>query len=180
MKYFETLLIAVATAIVLSLSFGYEAKTQKENGNEIAVARVPGVPITKGTPPCIQMYYFIEKYAEEYEIPLSYAYGVAFVETRYQGPFNWEYNPAQTSSAGAVGPMQIMPSTAELMWPDSSISTAKLRTDIEFNVRTSMKLLRKLYDKYGDWKTVFGCYNTGRPMVNDYAIKVYNFKPEFK
>jgi hypothetical protein len=37
-----------------------------------------------------------------------------------------------------------------------------------------MKVLRKLYNKYGDWKTVFGCYNTGRPCVNGYAVRVYN------
>jgi hypothetical protein len=43
-----------------------------------------------------------------------------------------------------------------------------------------MKLLRKLYDKYKNWKIVFGCYNTGRPCVNDYAERVYNFKPNIR
>jgi len=52
----------------------------------------------------------------------------------------------------------------------------KLKGDIAYNVMTSMKLLRTLYDKYGDWKTVFGAYNTGRPMVNQYALDVYNYK----
>ena len=32
-----------------------------------------------------------------------------------------------------------------------------------------MKLLRRLHDKYGDWEIVCGCYNTGKPLVNDYA-----------
>ena len=32
-----------------------------------------------------------------------------------------------------------------------------------------MKLLRKLHDKYGDWEIVCGCYNTGKPLINDYA-----------
>jgi len=49
-----------------------------------------------------------------------------------------------------------------------------LRTDIEYNVKTSMKLLRRLYKIHGDWKLVFGAYNTGRPCVNGYAHKVYN------
>ena len=41
-----------------------------------------------------------------------YAYGIAYAETRYKGPFHWNYNPAQTSCVGAEGPMQIMLSTA--------------------------------------------------------------------
>ena len=48
--------------------------------------------------------------------------------------------------------------------------------DIDFNVECSLKLLRQLYDRYGDWKLVFGAYNTGKPIVNEYAINVYNYK----
>jgi soluble lytic murein transglycosylase-like protein len=69
-----------------------------------------------------------------------------------------------------------MPATAKLI-NGRSIPNQTLKTDIELNVKTSMKLLRRLKNKYGDWKVVFGCYNTGRPIVNDYAHKVYNFDP---
>ena len=51
--------------------------------------------------------------------------------------------------------------------------------DIKYNVYTSMKLLRILFDKNGDWKTVFGEYNTGRPCINGYSHKVYNYKPDW-
>jgi soluble lytic murein transglycosylase-like protein len=124
-------------------------------------------------PPCMQMYFFIEQYADSFNIPKRFAYGVALVETGYQGPFHWNYNHAQGSSAGALGPMQIMLPTARSNNNDN-VSRERLRNDIEYNVRTSMKVLRKLYNKYGDWKTVFGCYNTGRPCVNGYAVRVYN------
>ena len=182
MKHLESFIFVVAIAILLSLGVGFQADTQEQNPDAAtAVAMVPsGIPITDNTPPCIQLYYYIEKYAADYEIPLSYAYGVAYAETHYEGPFDWKYKHSQTSCVGAVGPMQIMPATANLMWPDSSISVSRLKNDIEFNVKTSMKLLRRLRDKYGDWKLVFGAYNTGRPMVNDYAIKVYNYKPDFR
>jgi Arc/MetJ-type ribon-helix-helix transcriptional regulator len=60
-------------------------------------------------------------------------------------------------------------------WGGKRISDKKLMEDIDFNVHTSMKLLRYLYDKYGDWKIVFGCYNTGSPLVNQYALDVYDF-----
>lgn len=133
------------------------------------------------SPPCLQMYYAIEKYAKQYEIPLDYAYGIAYYETRYTGPFQWKYKHSQKSYAGAVGPMQIMPSTADMMWPEKDkINTAFLMNNINFNVETSMKLLKRLHGKYNDWSTVFGCYNTGRPCVNEYAKNVYNYKPNFK
>jgi soluble lytic murein transglycosylase-like protein len=60
------------------------------------------------------------------------------------------------------------------------VSKEKLRTDIKYNVYTSMKLLRKLYDLRGNWKLVFGEYNTGRPCVNGYAERVYNYKINWK
>lgn len=132
--------------------------------------------ITIETPKCVQMFYAIEKYADEYNIPKNYAYGVAYYETRYQGPFDWNYNPMQTSYAGALGPMQIMYPTGKSMFPDEVFSKEFLRDNIDFNVHCSMKLLRHLHDKYKDWEIVFGCYNTGKPMTNSYSSNVVNFK----
>jgi soluble lytic murein transglycosylase-like protein len=130
-------------------------------------------------PTAVKMFNAIEFYAKKYDIPIKYALGVAYVETRYQGPFHWRYNPVQKSSAGALGPMQIMPSTANSVW-QKQISRSDLASNIDLNVETSMKVLRRLYDRYGNWKLVFGCYNTGRPCVNGYAEKVYNFNPKIK
>jgi soluble lytic murein transglycosylase-like protein len=129
---------------------------------------------------CLKMYYAIMKWSSEYQIPKSYAFGIARKETGYQGPFHWKYKHTQTSCVGAIGPMQIMPSTADLVWKDLEVSRSQLMNDVDFNVHTSMKLLRVLYDKYGDWKIVFGCYNTGRPMINQYAIDVFNHKLMWK
>ena len=136
--------------------------------------RIPG-SIDQGSPPSLQMYRYIKAYADTFDIPVRFAFGIAHTETGYRGPFHWKYNPAQTSCAGAVGPMQVMVATAR--WTNKDhVSKERLRTDIGYNVRTSMKYLRKLYNKYRDWKIVFGCYNTGRPCVNGYAHKVYNHK----
>lgn len=126
------------------------------------------------TPDCIKLFSSIEKHAKNYGIPVRYALGIAHVETSYNGPFHWKYNPRRTSCVGALGPMQIMPNTANLMWK-TKIPKSKLISDIDFNVETSMKLLQRLYLKYHDWKIVFGYYNTGRPCVNSYSIKVFNF-----
>ena len=135
--------------------------------------------VTTQDPPCMQMYFHIERYADSFNIPKRYAYGIAAAETGYNGPFHWNYNHAQGSSAGALGPMQIMLPTARSNNHDN-VSRERLRNDIEYNVMTSMKVLRKLYNKYGDWKTVFGCYNTGRPCVNGYANRVYAHQINWK
>ena len=137
------------------------------------------IPINPKDPPCIQMYNCIEYYADSFNIPKRYAYGIAQVETGYNGPFHWRYNPAQTSYAGALGPMQILLSTARGLNKDR-VSREQLKTDIEYNVRTSMKMLRRLYKKYKNWGIVFGYYNTGYPQINGYAIKVLNHKINWK
>ena len=42
-----------------------------------------------------------------------------------------------------------------------------------------MKLLRILFIKNRDWKVAFGEYNTGRPCINGYSYKVYNYNPNW-
>jgi soluble lytic murein transglycosylase-like protein len=131
--------------------------------------------IDRASPPSLQMYKYIKAYADTFDIPLRYAFGIAYCETHYQGPFNWKYNPAQTSCSGAEGPMQILLSTARYINRDN-VSRHTLRTDIEYNVRTGLKYLRRLHDRYHRWDLVFGYYNTGYPQVNGYARNVLNYK----
>jgi soluble lytic murein transglycosylase-like protein len=173
MKISEQVIVALGFALTFLAILNSRSMKAIPETEEIIPAESA---ITSASAPCLQLYYFIEKYAAEYKIPRNYAYGIAHEETGYQGPLHWKYNHAQGSHAGALGPMQIMPATAKMMWPDSTISKTRLRNDIEFNVRTSMKLLRYLHDRYGDWKIVFGCYNTGKKLVNKYALRVYNYK----
>ena len=130
------------------------------------------------SPTPMYMYENIEKYSDRYDIPKHIAYNISFLETRYQGPFHWKYNPKQTSCVGALGPMQIMPGTARLI-QKHSVPNETLKNNIRLNIEISMKLLRRLHDKYQDWAIVCGCYNTGRPLVNDYArfcVKNQNYQ----
>jgi soluble lytic murein transglycosylase-like protein len=127
-----------------------------------------GGSISPNSPTSLMMYEYIEKYSDKYDIPKYVAYNVAYKETTYRGPFDWKYNPARTSCVGALGPMQIMPATSD--WINKvDYSNNRIMNDIRLNIETSMKLLRKLHNRYGDWTIVCGCYNTGRPMINDYA-----------
>lgn len=149
------------------------AVTEKEPTSTQDV-RIPD-SIDRGSPPSLQMYKYIKAYADTFNIPIRYAFGVAYAETRYGGPFHWKYNHAQTSYTGAEGPMQILLSTARWVNKDN-VSREQLRTDIKYNIRTSMKYLNMLYKTYKSWGTVFGYYNTGYPRINGYARNVLNYK----
>lgn len=118
--------------------------------------------------PCVKMYEVLEKYSDEYTIPKHIIYNIAFIETKYHGPFDWNYKHNLGSYAGALGPMQVMPSTAKLIHK-KIVSKKVLKNDIDFNVKTSAILLNKLYDMYKDWGKVCGAYNTGKPIVNKYS-----------
>ena len=172
-KHFFYATFVVASILIITSGF-------KINASEISDA--PSMDSTKYKvtsahyPACLKMYYCIEKYSKVYNIPKQYAYGIAYMETKFTNPFQWGYDHRQISSAGALGPMQIMLPTAKSVWNDNDITKEKLLYDIEFNVETSMKYLSILYSQYKDWKKVFGCYNTGQPIVNSYANNVYKHK----
>jgi soluble lytic murein transglycosylase-like protein len=161
--------IAAGALAVAAVSVS-EPKQSATSGD----VRIPD-RIDRGSPPSLQMYKYIKAYADTFDIPLRYAFGIAYCETRYSGPFHWSYNPKQTSCSGAEGPMQILLSTARYINKDN-VSRETLRTNIEYNVRTGLKYLRRLHNIYHRWDLVFGYYNTGYPQVNGYARNVLNYK----
>ena len=120
--------------------------------------------------PAQRLYVAINKYAEQYDIPLYIVYNVASLETGYKGPFHETYNHKQISSAGALGAMQIMPQYAS-HYAGFKVSKAILRDSIELNVEISMKMLNEWYKRYKRWDKATGAYNTGRPIINKYAQK---------
>ena len=61
-------------------------------------------------------------------------------------------------------------------WQRNSWGLHNYKTDLKYNIRTSMGYLRRLHNRYKSWPIVFGYYNTGYPRVNDYALRVVNHK----
>jgi soluble lytic murein transglycosylase-like protein len=170
----EMLVNSIKIGIVVGAFAVTTFSVTKPESEETLEVRIPD-SIDQGAPPSLQMYKYIKAYADTFDIPLNYAFGIAYAETRYEGPFHWKYNPSQTSPTGAEGPMQILLSTARYLNKDL-VSRERLRTDIEYNIKTSMGYLRRLHNRYKNWPIVFGYYNTGYPRVNDYAIRVTNHK----
>lgn len=120
-----------------------------------------------------KMYFYIEKYCEQYDVPKHMVYNMAFKESSYKGPLDSTYKHNLVSSTGALGPMQIVSSTANFIMK-KKIDKYQLRNNIALNIEVSVKLLSYLHNQYNNWLKVGGCYNTGRPIVNGYAKYVVN------
>jgi soluble lytic murein transglycosylase-like protein len=116
-----------------------------------------------------QMYESIEKWSDSFGIPKYIAYNVAYKETKYRGPFDFDYEHRLESSAGAVGPMQIITRWAQ-QFSRRRISERELKTNVDLNVKISMQMLRKWHNIYNDWTVACGAYNSGQPIRNEYAI----------
>nr|ADI20170.1 soluble lytic murein transglycosylase and related regulatory proteins (some contain lysm/invasin domains) [uncultured alpha proteobacterium EB080_L06A09] len=86
-----------------------------------------------------------------------------------------ELNMNAISPAGAVGLMQILPSTAKQMSKELGIkfSYKKLKSDAKYNVKLGSAYLSKLIDIYeGSYLLAFAAYNAGPRKVNEW-IKLY-------
>ena len=105
----------------------------------------------------------IEIYSEEYGVPKHLIFSVIKVESGF--------DPYAESSAGAVGLMQMMPSTFE--WLTSAehlgenLSVSRL-TDPEVSIRYGTYYLRYLYQKFGNWDVVLAAYNGGEGNVTQW------------
>lgn len=165
----KTLITVTSATVILGASV-LNSTLQEEKEKEIAM-KLGKVAQDVDSPPCVRLYYLLEKYSEEYGVPFEIAIGVAREETGYLGPFHWSYDPKRISSASAYGAMQIQVPTANDQW-DDHVTSKMLLNDLELNVHISMKLLAKLKSKFGSWQEALGAYNTGRPIVNDYALRI--------
>jgi soluble lytic murein transglycosylase len=72
------------------------------------------------------------------------------------------------SSSGAVGLMQLLPSTAEGIAVHTGGTKFRVSDldDPEINVRYGSWYLRRLLDKYGDERTALAAYNAGQENVD--------------
>lgn len=128
-------------------------------------------------PPSLEMYYNIEKNSKKYNIPKHIIYNIVYNETNYKGPFDWNYDPSQENN-GAQGPMQIITKYSH-QFSDEKLTDEKLKNNIKLNLEVGCRILSYLYDEYGRWDMVLGCYNTGKPIINyysSYGSKNFNYK----
>lgn len=73
-------------------------------------------------------------------------------------------NPTARSSAKAAGIWQFMPATAKEYGLEVNDYVDE-RYDIEKATAAAARMLKKLYNKYGDWESAFAAYNGGPARV---------------
>ena len=103
----------------------------------------------------------VSKYSEKFGVPEIIVYSVIKTESNFQSN--------AVSSAGAVGLMQIMPTTCE--WIAGKLGENyefALMYDPDTNIRYGTYMLSWLYKLLGDWETVFAAYNAGIGNVNSW------------
>jgi len=106
-----------------------------------------------------QIEYYIDLYSNTYNVPKDVIYTVAKIESGYG--LHKDYNPFVVSSAGAVGPMQVMVKTAQEIMNKPRLTKKELLNDIELNVECGVKYLSMMYNRYNNWELALISYNAG-------------------
>ena len=100
------------------------------------------------------------KYSDEYGVPETLIYAVIKVESGFE--------PLAQSSAGAIGLMQMMPSTFEWLSGEEHFGEylpALSLNQPDISIRYGTYYLYYLYQKFGNWNTVLAAYNAGEGNV---------------
>ena len=71
------------------------------------------------------------------------------------------FDPRAVSPKGAMGLMQLMPATAELLGVEQPFQARE-------NVYGGTRYLRSLHDRYGSWTRTLAAYNAGPSAVDQY------------
>ena len=146
----------LASLLVIALACGLGAVTvSNARGGKPSppVAHIPAIPLTAASGPrCPIPLRFRKAFldaAHETRLPLSLLTAVARVESEFQ--------PGATSSAGARGVLQVMPTTA-----------AGLELDVEHptqNVLAGARYLRLQFDHFASSDLALAAYNAGPTAV---------------
>ena len=103
----------------------------------------------------------VTKYSLEYGVPEYVIYAVIRTESGFDS--------GAKSAAGALGLMQIMPSTFDWMMAQTHEDyEAGMLYDPDTNVKYGTYLLSYLYLRYGAWDTVYAAYNAGYARVDEW------------
>ena len=147
----------LASLLVIAFACGLGAVTvsnARAGKPSAPVAHIPAIPMTTATGPrCPIPKRFRDAFvdaARETRLPLSLLTAVARVESEFQ--------PGATSSAGARGLLQVMPTTA-----------VELELDVEHpaqNVLAGAKYLRLQFDHFRSSDLALAAYNAGPTAVS--------------
>ena len=130
-----------------------EAMTADEAPGSAAVDRVK--PAERAGSSRAEVASLIERTARQLGVEVALVHAVVAAESAY--------NPRAVSHAGAVGLMQVMPATAA----DYGVSSGEALFDPGVNIKTGVRHLKRLLDKYdNDYGRAIMAYNAGEGVVD--------------
>ncbi len=139
--------------VVATVSGTIAGTVSTARADKPAAPRIPALPlVAKHGPACpIPRAYrpAFERAANDVNLPLAMLVAVAQVESRFQ--------PAAVSDAGALGLLQVMPTTARLLELDADVP--------ESNVLAGARYLRRLLDRFQSTDFALAAYNAGPTAV---------------
>ena len=105
---------------------------------------------------------YVTIYSEKYGVPETLVYAVIRTES--------DFESGAVSGAGAVGLMQLMPSTFKWLTDDMLFEHLEsgMLYDPETNIRYGTYCLSYLYDRYGRWDLALAAYNGGLGNVDEW------------
>jgi len=107
----------------------------------------------------------VRGHAKNYDLDPALVAAVIYQESKFRAHAR--------SSSGAVGLMQLLPSTAEGIAVHTGGTKFRVSDldDPEINVRYGSWYLRHLLDKYGDERTALAAYNAGQENVDHWRAE---------
>jgi soluble lytic murein transglycosylase-like protein len=143
----------LALLIVAACSGAGAVAVAAARGERQAAARIPAIPVAKGAPnscpiPARFRKAFVAA-SNDTGLPLALLTAVAQVESRFQ--------PEATSSAGAQGLLQLMPTTAAELNLDAQDPTS--------NVLAGARYLERLLERFHSTDLALAAYNAGPTVV---------------
>jgi soluble lytic murein transglycosylase len=103
---------------------------------------------------------YVSASSKEFGVPEQVLFAVIKSES------NFDANAV--SKAGAIGLMQLLPST--FRWLSDDVLGERLDSALIYDPETNIKygacMLARLFDYYGNWDTAFAAYNAGMGTVN--------------
>jgi soluble lytic murein transglycosylase-like protein len=120
-----------------------------------------------------QLYHSLNYYSSKHKVPKKIAFGIAYYESGYRGLRHCNYT-SKLKSHSSLGAMQIKLRTANKFRSDT-LTENNLKDSLKLNVETSMIILSKLKNRYGNWHKAIGAYSSGKPRKNYYSRKIMRF-----
>lgn len=105
---------------------------------------------------------YVRRYSQEFGVDQALVFSIIRAES--------SFNPQAVSRSGAIGLMQLMPSTALMLAAELDIEgfTADMLYQPETNIRLGVCYFKKMLDKFGKLKTALAAYNAGEGNVSSW------------